>query len=469
VSRTAKRNPDQESIGEATRVASGARRGQGKRSRLAGLAALLVATEPLLSTLDEFAAAPLAESALAGRLAELARTALGAEQSGLIAVDPETGTLVPMAVAGVPAAIETLWRASLARARLSDYLDAAHVAGLRAGQALAFRWEQTPLNRCLFFGMPAATVAPLRVGVQLIGLLGLNLTGSRQRHTVADVALAQAVAAFAALAIDRVRLLREQVAARSSAEVLRDGHRFMEHALDHTAHEIKNPVTAISSNIQWVERRLDRLLGQPALDGGDLAGSLAEVRVRLRSIKDKTQLLKRLALDLEDGARTAADRLALRQAPCDLFDIVRRAVEDQRQVAPTRALALTPSREVQIPIVADEIRIGQVLTNYLSNAIKYSPVDGPISVTIHVEGDWVRVAVRDRGPGLPPEEHARVWERLYRSATVQRQTGSEDGLGLGLYISRAIVEQHGGEVGIESSAGQGCAFWFTLPLARSDT
>lgn len=467
--RATKRNPDQDSVRGATRVASGARRGQGKRSHLARLAALLVAAEPLLPTLEEIAAMPLAESAIAGRLAELARTTLGAEQSGLIAVDPETGSLVPLAIAGVPAAIETLWRASIAGATLGDYLEAAHVAGLRAGQALAFQWEQTPLNRCLFFGMPAAIVAPLRVDAHLIGLLGLNLGGARQRRTADEIALAQAVAAFAALALDRARLLHEQVVARSRVADLRDDHLFMEHALDHTAHEIKNPVTAISSNAQWVERRLERLLGQSAPDGSDLAGSLAEVRARLRSVKDKTEVLKRLALDLEDGARTAAGRLALRQAPCDLFAIVRAAVEDQRQVAPARALALTPSSEVRIPVVADAIRVGQVLANYLSNAVKYSPVDRPITVTIQVEGDQARVAVRDQGPGLPAAEHARVWERLYRSASVQRCTiGSEDGLGLGLYISRAIVEQHGGEVGVESAPGRGCAFWFTLPLAPSE-
>jgi signal transduction histidine kinase len=397
-----------------------------------------------------------------------ARTALGAQQSGLIAVDPETGSLVPLAIAGIPAAIETLWRASLAGAKLGDYLEADQVADLRAGQALAFQWEHTPLNRCLFFGMPAAIVAPLRVGGQLTGLLGLNLSGTRPRRTANEVALAQTVAGLAALALDRVRLLREQVIARSSAADLRDDLLLMEHALDHTAHEIKNPVTAILSNTQWVERRLERLLGQPVSDGGDLARILAEMRMQLRSVKDKTELLTRLALDLEDAARTEAGRLALCQAPCDLFAIVHAAVKDQRQVAPTRALALMPSTEIRIPIVADAIRIGQVLANYLSNAVKYSPADRPITVTVQIQGDQTRVAVRDQGPGLPAAERARVWERLYRAASVQRQTGSEDGLGLGLYISRAIIEQHGGAVGVESAPGQGCAFWFTLPLALSD-
>ena len=80
----------------------------------------------------------------------------------------------------------------------------------------------------------------------------------------------------------------------------------------------------------------------------------------------------------------------------------------------------------------------------------------------------VRISVRDEGPGLTPSEQERVWERFYRIEGIRRKRGSSVGLGLGLYICRAIVEQHQGEVGIESTKGVGSTFWFTLPLADPD-
>jgi signal transduction histidine kinase len=442
-------------------------RSQSRPSHLTALATL-AAAGPLLPTLDEIAATPLAERALADRLVILAQGTLAAEQCGLLVLDDETGSIVPLAIAGVPPAIETLWRSRIAGAQLDGLLKAAQVASLRAGQAVAVRWERTPLEQCLFFGMPAAIIAPLRAGTHLIGLLGMHLDGAGPRPSRDAIALAQAVAAFAALAIDRARLLRDQLIVRSSVAHLREGRLEMEHALDHTAHEIRNPVTAISSSVQWAERRLARLAGHAAPDSEELASSLTEVCGRLRSVKDKAELLQRLALDLEDAARADVSRLELRRAPCDLFALVQTAVEDQRQAALARTIALTlPEDDMRVSVAADAARISQVLTNYLSNAIKYSPMDQPIAVTVHIEADRARVVVRDQGPGLPASEHVRVWERLYRSASVQRQTGSEDGLGLGLYISRAIVEQHGGRVGVESAQGQGCAFWFTLPLCHS--
>jgi signal transduction histidine kinase len=113
-------------------------------------------------------------------------------------------------------------------------------------------------------------------------------------------------------------------------------------------------------------------------------------------------------------------------------------------------------------------RIGQVATNYLSNALKYSAPDRPVAVSLQVGEGEATVRVRDEGPGLTPEQRAQVWERYQRVAGVAIQDsaqGTGGGLGLGLHISRSIVEQHGGSVGVESTPGRGSTFWFTLPVA----
>ncbi len=113
--------------------------------------------------------------------------------------------------------------------------------------------------------------------------------------------------------------------------------------------------------------------------------------------------------------------------------------------------------------IADADRIRQALTNYLTNALKFSPADQPIKIYLEVSNAQARVSVQDKGSGIPAFEQSRIWERFQQG---QRQPGGSGGeLGLGLYITRAIIQQHRGQVGIESHSGKGSTFWFTLPLA----
>jgi signal transduction histidine kinase len=109
-----------------------------------------------------------------------------------------------------------------------------------------------------------------------------------------------------------------------------------------------------------------------------------------------------------------------------------------------------------------------VLTNYLTNALKYSAADKPVEVHLLVEGHNARVAVRDEGPGLSLKEQQQVWQCFYQAQDVTVLSGSGVGLGLGLHISQTIVELHQGRVGVESVVGQGSTFWFTLPLAQQE-
>jgi signal transduction histidine kinase len=157
--------------------------------------------------------------------------------------------------------------------------------------------------------------------------------------------------------------------------------------------------------------------------------------------------------------------LELRRAPCDLEEVVREQVAALRVANPLRVVRLDTATEGRVQVEVDADRIGQVVANYVSNALKYSPEDRLVTVRVAVEGGWARVAVVDRGPGLPAHEQERVWGRYYRAEGVRVQSGSAVGLGLGLHICKIIVEGHGGQVGIASRVGQGSTFWFTLPLA----
>ena len=150
-----------------------------------------------------------------------------------------------------------------------------------------------------------------------------------------------------------------------------------------------------------------------------------------------------------------------------------RAVAALGVASPDRTITLqAPEDGAPIMVEADADRLGQVVTNYVTNALKYSPPDRPVDVTVETRRGRAHVAVRDAGPGIPKEERTRVWELFHRAPGVatagEMPGGIQSGsLGLGLYICKAIVSAHGGRVGVASAVGKGSTFWFTLPLLSS--
>ena len=197
----------------------------------------------------------------------------------------------------------------------------------------------------------------------------------------------------------------------------------------------------------------------------DVQAVLARLHEQLTRADRQATLLARLVDDLVDVSRIHADQLEMRREPCDLAAVVREAVAEQRQVQPQRTIILElPAGEERIPLVADAARLGQVLTNLLTNALKYSPPEAPVAVRVAVEGERARVSVRDEGPGLSAEQRERLGERFYRVPGIEVQSGSGVGLGIGLFISKTIVARHGGRFGVESAPGAGSTFWFELPM-----
>jgi signal transduction histidine kinase len=179
--------------------------------------------------------------------------------------------------------------------------------------------------------------------------------------------------------------------------------------------------------------------------------------------------LARLTIRLFDVARARAGTLEVRPTPCDLAAVVRQQVEMLQLATPARSLRLA-SAEGPVPVVADADRVGEVLANYVSNALKYSTDDQPVEVRLEVSGGRAVVAVRDNGPGLKPEEQGLVWEAFHRApgVTVQSEAVGAGSLGLGLHVCKRIIEAHpGGQVGVVSTVGKGARFWFALPVART--
>ncbi len=411
---------------------------------------------------------PLTVTEVARRLAELTCSVLGCRRVGIVAVEPETGMLRPVVVVGIPAEQERRWRADQQQyGRLSDSPYPELVARLRARDVLLLDMTQPPfLDQPNPYGVRTMLIAPMFVGDQLVGILALDYGGVEHEYTEEEMALAGAIAKLAALVIERERLLYERAKAQANELALREANRRMDEFLGMAGHELRTPLTAISGNIQLAMRQVKKSMHEDGTYTDDLASKLELIQSLLDRAERQVRLQNRLVGDLLDISRIQANKIALKLGLCNVVAIVREAVQDQSLLAPARSIRLHLPSEATVPVVADADRIGQVITNYLTNALKYSPADRPVEVFLAIEGRMARASVQDEGPGLSPAEQQAIWERFYQVERIKAQSGSGTGLGLGLHICRTIIEQHQGQVGVQSSPGEGSTFWFTLPLAR---
>lgn len=265
---------------------------------------------------------------------------------------------------------------------------------------------------------------------------------------------------------ERERLQREQTEAQAREMALKETKERMDDFLGVVSHELRTPMTTIKGNIQLAKYRLQYAARSLSTGNDPLPNTLAEVQMMLDRAERQVNVQNRLIRDLLDISRIQVEQLELQQDQYDLISIVNEAVEDLRSATPGRTIHTAEPAEEFIPVFADAERIGQVISNYLTNALKYSPEDRLVAVRVEKEGMKARISVSDQGPGLSPVEQERVWERFYRVEGIKRQRGFGLGLGLGLHICQAIIRQHGGEVGVESTEGEGSTFWFTLPIAE---
>ena len=256
----------------------------------------------------------------------------------------------------------------------------------------------------------------------------------------------------------------QELATHASEVGLREANRQLETFLGMASHELKTPLTSILMSQEMLKRRVQRLLRSLVGASEDAARQVEALQALADITLQQGGRLNRLVNDLLDTSRIRAGRFTLDIKRAELAAIVRLAVEEQRQAAPERLIHLHLPGSSSVLVQADPERIGQVVSNYLTNALKYSQEDRPVEVGVDRQDRQGRVWVRDQGPGIPPGEQEHLWDRFHRVPGIEIQSGSGIGLGIGLYISKTIIEQHGGQVGVQSTPGQGATFWFTLPL-----
>src|SRR6266702_5700475 len=211
-------------------------------------------------------------------------------------------------------------------------------------------------------------------------------------------------------------------------------------------HELKTPLTALQGNIQLAQRRLTRFLSQAEQLPPEQQHMLEEVLTMLGRSQQQVRVQNRLINDLLDMSRIQEDKLELCPAPCDLVGLVYETVQDYQAAHPSRLITLELPEQDPLQVAADRDRLQQVLSNYLTNALKFSPNTEPVHVGLILEAGSIRVWVQDHGPGLSREQQQHIWERFYQAPQTPVQSESKAGLGLGLYICQQLISRQQGQV-----------------------
>ena len=290
-------------------------------------------------------------------------------------------------------------------------------------------------------------VLPLRTRREMIGALVIAANDPERSMTDDKLPLAEVLAERAALAIENAKLYTEQVEARRKVE---DLSRLKDEFLSIASHELRTPVTSIKGYTQ---------LAKMLIKEGDLNTSEEYLDIAL----DQIDRMSRLILELLDVSRIETGRLEIRRESIVWPQFVRDVVHRHHTAVSDRRFHVSVPDDGKM-ITGDRDRLEQVLGNLLENAVKYSPDGSDVTVTVDDRGDSLVTAVCDRGIGIPADELAQVFERFHRG----RQVSSTNygGLGLGLYITKQIIERHGGTIWVESKEGQGTTFFFSLPTAE---
>ncbi|HET7505970.1 MAG TPA: ATP-binding protein, partial [Kofleriaceae bacterium] len=224
----------------------------------------------------------------------------------------------------------------------------------------------------------------------------------------------------------------------------RELERFRDEYVGYISHDLRNPLSVIALQARFLARSLG-------------ADAPADSRRAVGVIADSAAFIDTLVKELLEMAHAESDQIALQRAPLALAGFLDAVVE--------RAVATAERGRVRLEIVeratvsADANRLERVVVNFVQNAVKYAPPGSPIVVRLEATDDRAVVSVIDRGPGLSPEERGFVFDKYRRASSA----GHTEGLGLGLYISRKIVEAHGGEIGVDSTPGAGAKFFVRLP------
>ncbi len=220
--------------------------------------------------------------------------------------------------------------------------------------------------------------------------------------------------------------------------------------LSMVSHELKTPLTSLKMRTQLLRRKRERM------DADDV------VSLGLEDMERSISRLEVLINDLLDASLIGTNMFVLHRKRCDLVELCRHLIEEYTTGKLPFLRFEAPGESIEAEVDPD--RIGQVILNLLTNAHKHSPIGYPITVTLQQAGFEAIISVRDMGGGIPSDALPHIFEQYYRAPDDEEAVDSNTGLGLGLFISRKLVERHAGHIHVQSVPGEGSIFSVVLPL-----
>ncbi|MEQ7798239.1 hybrid sensor histidine kinase/response regulator [Pedobacter sp. ASV1-7] len=242
------------------------------------------------------------------------------------------------------------------------------------------------------------------------------------------------------------KLIEVQKALLDEIEFRKKAERKKDEFISIASHELKTPLTSVKGYVQLLARSIEK-------------GDLATVKKHLIKAQLQLDKLNDLIAELLDISKIESGKLEFNKKYFELDQMLEGVLEVIHQANPEFKIVINGAFPQQI--YADEMRIEQVIVNFLTNAIKYSPGTNEIQINVHVNDGDLYLGVRDFGIGIVPELQQTVFEKFYR---VEETAIHFQGLGIGLYISAEIINRHGGQIGVKSKLGEGSEFYFTLPM-----
>lgn len=304
---------------------------------------------------------------------------------------------------------------------------------------LAAAKDEKTLQLIREIGFSSVMIVPLLSHGRAIGAITFVSAESGRHFVKADLAMAEELAGRAALAIENSRLYAES----QRAVALRDDFIYI------ASHELRTPVTSLKLYSELLQRQAER-------------GNLEQIGKSLSKMNAQIGKLSVLIDDLLDVSKIEAGKLELRDDEVNLGELIREVAEAVQPTAPNHRIEI--DGVISRPIRGDRDRIGQVVTNLLTNATKYSPQADRVIVRFSSDGDHAKVEVQDFGIGIDDEHLERIFDRFYR--VNDSHDKSFPGLGIGLYISNQIVRRHGGAMSVSSRMNEGSTFSVELPFDR---
>jgi signal transduction histidine kinase len=236
------------------------------------------------------------------------------------------------------------------------------------------------------------------------------------------------------------KALREEIEFRKEAERKKDEF------ISIASHELKTPMTSIKGYIQLLERSLDK-------------NDLDTVRTRLLKVQNQIEKLNLLVADLLDISKIESGKLKFNKQYFCFNEVLEHIMEVMQQSNPE--VKIIKKGGVEGPVYGDEMRIEQVMVNFITNAIKYAPGTDEIHLHSEIRGDEVYFSVQDFGIGMSEEHQQKIFDKFYR---IEETSERFQGLGIGLYICQEIIDRHEGRIGVHSTPGEGSEFYYYIPL-----